>query len=174
MLLLNCGAGEDESPLDCKEIKPVHPKENQALIFIGRTDAEAEAQILWPPDVKSWLLGKDPHAGKDWGQEEEGMIENEMVGWDHQLNGRESEQTERFWRTGKPGELQFTGLQRVRQDLATEQQQRNANIRSGFVSDGETYASLSGEEMEWCPGVGRNLIFVEGREGAIIFYTVYF
>ena len=70
--------------------------------------------------------------------------------------------------------LQSMGLQRVRQDLATEQQQRNANIRSGFVSDGETYASLSGEEMEWSPGVGRNLIFVEGREGAIIFYTVYF
>ena len=68
-----------ESPLDCKEIKPVNPKENQPLIFIGRTDAEAEAAILWPPDEKSWLIGKDPDAGKDWGQEEKGTAEDEMV-----------------------------------------------------------------------------------------------
>ena len=70
-----------ESPLDRKEIKPVHPKGNQPSIFIGRTDAEAEAPILWPPDVKSQLIGKDPVAGKDGGQEEKGVTENEMVGW---------------------------------------------------------------------------------------------
>ena len=75
------------SPLDCKEIQPVHPKGNQSWIFIGRTDVEAETQILWPPDVESWLNGKDPDAGKDWGQAEKGAIEDEMVGWHHQPNG---------------------------------------------------------------------------------------
>ena len=81
-----------ERPLDCKEIKPVHPKGNQSWMFIGRTDAEAKAPILWPPDMKSWLIGKDPDAGKDWGQEEKGTTEHEMVGWHHQLNGHEFEQ----------------------------------------------------------------------------------
>jgi len=72
-------------------IKPVNPKGNQSWIFIGRTDAEAEAPILWPPDVKNWLTGKDPDAGKDWRKEEKGMTENEMVGWHHRLNGHEFE-----------------------------------------------------------------------------------
>ena len=80
-----------ESPLDCKEIQPVHPKGNQSWMFIGRTDAEAEAPILWPPDAKSRLIWKDPDAGKDWGQEEKGMMEDEMVGWHHQLDGHEFE-----------------------------------------------------------------------------------
>ena len=80
-----------ESPLDCKEIKPVNPKGNQSWIFIGRTDAEADISILWPPDVKSWLTGKDPDAGKDWRQEKKGTTEDEMVGWHHWLNGHESE-----------------------------------------------------------------------------------
>ena len=75
----------------CKEIKPVNPKGNQFWIFIGRTGAEAETPILWPPDVKSWLIGKDPDAGKDWRQEEKGAAEDEMVGWHHQLNGHEFE-----------------------------------------------------------------------------------
>jgi len=82
-----------ESPLDCKEIQPVHPKGNQSWIFIGRTDAEAEAPILWPPDLKNWLIGKAPVAGKDWGQEEKGMTENETIGWHHRLSGHEFEQT---------------------------------------------------------------------------------
>ena len=81
-----------ESPLDCKEIQPVHPKGNQSWIFIGRTDAEAKAPVLWPPDAKNWLTGKDSHDGKDWRQEEKGMTEDEMVGWHHQLNGHEFEQ----------------------------------------------------------------------------------
>jgi len=81
-----------ESPLDCKDIKPVHPKGNQSWLFIGRTDAEAEAPIFWPPAAKNWLTGKDPDAGKDWRQEEKGMAEDEMVGWHHQLNGHEFEQ----------------------------------------------------------------------------------
>ena len=81
-----------KSPLDCKEIKPVNPKGNQSWIFIGRTDAEAETPILWPSDVKSWLIGKAPDAGKDWRQEGKGMTEDEMVGWHHQLNGHVFEQ----------------------------------------------------------------------------------
>ena len=81
-----------ESPLDCKEIKPINPKGNQSWIFIGRSDAEAETPILWPPDVKSGFTGKDPDAGKDWRREEKGTTENEMVGWHHQLNGHEFEQ----------------------------------------------------------------------------------
>ena len=76
-----------ESPLDCKEIQPVHPKGTQSWVLIGRTDAEAETPILWPPDVKSWLIGKDPDAGKDWRQEEKGTTEDEMVGWHHWLDG---------------------------------------------------------------------------------------
>ena len=76
-----------ESPLDCKDTKPVHPKGNQSWIFIGRTDAEAETPILWPPDAKNWLIGKDPDAGKDWKWEEKGTTEDEMVGWHHQLAG---------------------------------------------------------------------------------------
>ena len=81
-----------ESPLDCKEIQPVHPKGDESWVFIGRTDAEAEALILWPPDAKNQLIGKDPDAGRDSGQEEKGMTEDEMVGWHHRLDGHESEQ----------------------------------------------------------------------------------
>ena len=80
-----------ESPLDCKEIQPGNPKGDQSWIFIGRTDAEAETPILWPPDAKSWLIGKDPDAGKDWRQKEKGMTEDEMVGWHHCLNRHEFE-----------------------------------------------------------------------------------
>ena len=86
-----------ESPLDCKEIQPVHPKGNQPWIYIGRTDAESEAPMLRPPDVKNWLIRKDPDDGKDWRQEEKGTTEGEMVGWHHRLNGHELEQA--------PGEL---------------------------------------------------------------------
>ena len=78
-----------ESPLDCKEIQSVHRKGDQSWVFIGRTDAEAETPILWPPDAKSWLLEKDPDAGQDWGQLEKGITEDEMVGWHHWLNGNE-------------------------------------------------------------------------------------
>ena len=81
-----------ENPLDCKEIQPVHPKGDQSWIFIGRIDVAAETPILWPPDAKSWLIGKDPDAGKDWRQEEKGMTEDEMVGWHHWLDGHEFEQ----------------------------------------------------------------------------------
>ena len=81
-----------ESPLRSKEIKWIHPKRNECWIFIGRTDAEAEAPILWPPDVKSWLIGKDPDVGKDWRQEQKWTTEDEMVGWHHRLNGHKFKQ----------------------------------------------------------------------------------
>ena len=81
-----------ESPLHHKEIQPVHPKGDQSWMFIGRTDAEAETPILWPPDAKNWLIRKDPDAGKDWRQQEKAMTEDEMVGWHHWLNGHEFEQ----------------------------------------------------------------------------------
>ena len=83
-----------ESPLDCKEIQPVHPKGNQFWIFIGRTDADVETPILWPSDTKNWLTGKDPNAGKDWRQEK-GMTEDEMIGWHHQLDRYQSEEAVR-------------------------------------------------------------------------------
>ena len=102
-----------EGPLDCQEIKPVNPKGNQPWILAGRIDAEAS--ILWSSDVKNWLIGKNPDAGKDWRQEEKWTTEDEMVGWHHRLNGHEFEQIPRdhhLGRTGKPGVLQFFGLQR--------------------------------------------------------------
>ena len=82
-----------KSPLDCKEVQPAHPKGDQPWVFTGRTDAEAETPILWPPGAKSWLIGKDPDAGRDWGQEEKGTTEDEMAGWHHGLDGCESEWT---------------------------------------------------------------------------------
>ena len=93
-MLLNYGAGENSwESLDCKEIKPVNPKGNQLWIFTGRTVAEAEDPVLWPPEAKSQLTGKDPDGAEDWGQEEKGMTEDEATGWHHWLNGREFEQT---------------------------------------------------------------------------------
>ena len=80
-----------ETPLDCKEIQQVHPKGDQSWVFIGRTDAEAETPILWPHHAKSWLIGKDPDAGRDWVQEEKGTTEDEMAGWHHRLDGNDCE-----------------------------------------------------------------------------------
>ena len=109
---LNCDLEKTlESILDCREIKPVNPKGDQYWIVIGNTDAEAETPILWPPDAKSWLTGKDPYAGKDWGQGKKGATENKMVGWHHRLNGHEFEPTPGEWTIGKPGVLQWVGLQ---------------------------------------------------------------
>ena len=112
-----------ESPLDCKEIKPINPKGNQPWIFFGRTDAEAEAPILWPPNAKSQLVGKDPDAAKNWRQEEKGVTEDEMVGWHPLLNGHEFEQAPGD-STGKPGVLQSMGLQRVGHNWVSEHQQQ--------------------------------------------------
>ena len=112
-----------ESPLNCKEIKPVNHKGNQPWVFILRTDAEAEAPVLWPPDAKSQLTGKNLDARKDWGQKEKGATEDEMVGWHHWLNGHEFKET--------PGDSEGQGSlawqsmasQRVGHNLSTEQQQ---------------------------------------------------
>ena len=82
-----------ESALDCKEIQPVHSEGDQSWVFFGRTDAKAETPVLWPPHAKSWLIGKDSDAGRDWGQEEKRMTEDEMAGWHHRLNGHEFEKT---------------------------------------------------------------------------------
>ena len=109
-----------ESSLDSKEVQPVHLKGNQSWVFIGRTDVEAEAPILWSPDVKNWLIGKDLDPGKDWRQEEKGMTKDEMAGWHHQLNGHESVNSGSWRWTGRPGVLQSIGLQRVGHDWVTE------------------------------------------------------
>ena len=94
LTLLNCGVGEDfEIPLDCEEAQPVYPKGDQSWVFFGRTDAEAETPVPWPLHVKSWLTGKNSDAGRDWGQEGKGTTEDEMAGWHHWLDGRESEWT---------------------------------------------------------------------------------
>ena len=122
LMLLNCGVGEDsENPLDCKGIQPVHSEGDQPWDFFGGNDAKAETPVLWPLHVKSWLIGKDSDAGRDWGQEEKGMTEDEMAGWHHRLDGRWVwVNSRRWWWTGRPGVLWFVGSQRVRQDWATE------------------------------------------------------
>ena len=126
-----------ESPLDCKEIQPVHPEGDESWVFIGRTDAETETPILWPPDKKSWLLWKDPDAGKDWGQEEKGTTEDEMVGasltqwtwvW---VNSRS------WWWTRRPGVLWFMGLQKVGHDWVTE---LNWRLCTSFIYKLNKYA----------------------------------
>ena len=110
--------GLDRRGLD---IQPVHPKGDQSWVFTGRTDAKAESPILWPPHVKSWLIGKDPDAGRDWGQEEKGTTEDEMAGWHHWLDGHWVwVNSGSWWWTGRPGVLRFMGLQRVGHDWATE------------------------------------------------------
>ena len=117
-----------DSPLDYREIKPVNPKRNQPWMFIGRTDAKAEAPVLWPPDVMSWLIRRDPDAGKYRGQEEKEVTETEMVGWHHPFNGHEFKPIE--WGTGKPGMPWSMGLQRVRHDFEIEQQQHSDLLKS--------------------------------------------
>ena len=109
-----------ESPLDCKEIQPVHSKGDQSWVFFGRTDAKAETPILWPPHVNIWLIGKDSDAGRDWGQEEKGTTEDEMAGWHHQLDGHEFEWTRELVMDREACMLQFMGSQRVGHDWATE------------------------------------------------------
>ena len=151
-MLSNCGVGEElwesdhkgswvlknwcfwtvvlqktlESPLDSKEIQLVHPKVKQSWISIGRTDAEAETPILWPPDSKNWLIWKDPDAGNDWNQEEKGMTEDEMAGWHHRLDGHEFE-----WTPGvgeRQGDLQSMRLKSVGHDWETNTHEKRDRL----------------------------------------------
>ena len=107
-----------ESPLDCKEIQPVHSEGDQPWDFFGRNDAEAETPVLRPPHVKRWLTGKDSDAGRDWGQEEKGTTEDEMAGWHHWRDV--SVNSGSWWWIGRPGVLWFMGSQRVGHDWATD------------------------------------------------------
>ena len=109
-----------ESPLDCKEIQPVHSEGDQPWDFFGRNDAKAETLVLWPPHAKSWLIGQDSDAGRDWGQEEKGTTEDEMAGWHQTRWTWVWVNFGSWWWTGRPGMLQFMGSQRVRHDWATE------------------------------------------------------
>ena len=118
LMLLNCGVGEDS--LESLGLQPVHSKGDQSWVFIGRTDAEAETPILWPPHAKSWLIGKDSDAGRDWGQEEKGTTEDDgwmasPTRWTWVWVNSGS-----WWWTGRPGMLQFMGSQRVRNNCVTE------------------------------------------------------
>ena len=124
-----------ESPLDSKEIKPVNPKGNQPWIFIGRTEAEAEAPILWPPDAKNSLIPKDPDAGKYWRQEEKGMTEDKMLGCHHWLDGPKFEQAPGDGEGQGSHMLQSMGSQRVRHNEATEQQQQRFMKQQIFFQD---------------------------------------
>ena len=119
-----------EHPLDCQEMKPVNAKRNQPWIFIGMTDAKAEAPIFWPPDAKSWLIVKQPDAGKDSGQEEKRMIEHEMVDSITDPMYMSLVSSGSWWWTGKPGVLQSMWSQRVGHDLVTEQQHSLQDLSS--------------------------------------------
>ena len=118
-----------ESPLDCKEIQPVHSKGDQSWVFIGGTDAEAETPILWPPHVKSWLIGKASDARRGWGQEEKGTTEDEMAEWHHRLRVNSGS----WWWTGRPGVLRFMGSQRVGHDWATELNWPEEKINLSYI-----------------------------------------
>ena len=138
-----------KSPLGCKEIKPVNPEGNLSWIFIGRTDAKAEAPILWPPDAKNWLIEEDPDAGKDWGQEETGMTEDEMVGWHHRLDGQEFEQAPGVG--DGQGSLACCSLWdcRVRHDWVIELNWNSFNIsyKASLVMMNSSWFCLSGKNI---------------------------
>ena len=148
-----------ESPLDSKEIQPVHPKGNQSWIFIGRTNAEAEALIPWPPDVKSWFIGKDSDGGKDWRQEEKGTTDDEMVGWDYRLDGHEFEQA--LGVGDGQGSLVCCspwGLQIVGHNWVIEQQQQQM-VTFEMYSEGRANGFADGLAMEWGKERTRGWIF---------------
>ena len=136
-----------ESPLDCKEIQQVNPKGNQSWLFSGRSDAETEAPILWPPDAKNWLIGKDPDAGKDWGQEEKGTTEDEMIRWHHRINGHEFEEVLGVGDEQEGVVCCSPWVGRVRHEWATEQQQNQQWINQDGVPPG----TAIGEWVSWLP-----------------------
>ena len=139
-MLFNYGVAETlESPLDCKEIKQVNPKGNQSWIFIGRTDAEAETPILWPPDVKNWLIRKDPDTGKDWRQKEKGMTKDEMVRWHHHwLMDMHLSKLQDFMMHREAWRATVHGVAKSWTQLSdwTELNQNWGGIREGFTEEG--------------------------------------
>ena len=148
-----------ENPLDCKEIQPVHSEGDQAWDFFGRNDAKAETPVLWPPHAKSWLIGKDSDAGRDWGQEEKGTIEDEMAGWHHWLDGHESEWTPGVG-DGKGGLACRDSWGRKESDMT------EWLIWSDLISD---YNPSLGNESEWIfpeyewLEIRRNQLWMEGK-----------
>ena len=133
LMLLNCGVGEDSWKSLGLQGDPTSPFWRRSALwdFFGRNDAKAETLVLWPPDAKSWLIGKDPDAGRDWGQEEKGTTEDEMAGWHHWLDGRWVwVNSGSWWWTGRPGVLWFMGSQRVRHDWETELNWRKPDQKS--------------------------------------------
>ena len=153
-MLLNCGVGEySREFLDCKETQPVHPKGEQSLVFIGRTDVEAETGILWPPDAKNWLIWGDPDAGNHWRQKEKGM-----TGW----NGWMASVTQwtwvwvdsrSWWWTGRPGMLRFTGSQRVRHDWPTQLNWTQYMLKLLLFCYSKTNTTSVGGRHSWFPFV---------------------
>jgi len=141
-----------ESPLDCKDIQPVHSKGDQSWVFFGRNDAKAETPVLWPPDAKSWLIGKDSDAGRDWGQEEKETTEAEMAGWHHRLDGCGFGWTLGVGDGRRPGVLRFMGSQRVGHDWATE---LNWTVCLGFGL--RIWALLVDEAQAGIKIAGRNI-----------------
>ena len=140
-----------ESPLDSKEIQPVHSKEDQSWVFFGRTDATAETLVLWPPHVKSWLIGKDSDAGRDWGQEEKGTTEDEMAGWHHRLDGRWVwVNSGSWWWTGRPGVLRFMGSHsRTRLSDWTELNWTEINELGMSFPIRKSYYPLNNFPLDW-------------------------
>ena len=131
-----------ESPLGCREFKPVNSKGNQSWIFIGRTGAKAETPILWPPDAKSWLIWKDPDTGKDWRQEEKGTAEDEMVGWHHWFNGLS---LSKVWEMAKDREAWHAAVHVGRKELDTTEPLNNNTMSSGDTRD----PSASSRTLFW-------------------------
>ena len=144
-MLLNCGVGENPWEfLGLQEIQTVHPKRDQPLVFIGRTDVEAETPIFWPPDVKCWLIWKDPDVGKDWRQEEKGMTEDETTQWTWVWVNSGS-----WWWPGRPGMLQSMELQRVRHDWVTELTDEGDILFSVFITLSVIYPYYFFPQFYW-------------------------
>ena len=148
------------SPLDCKEIQPIHPKGDQSWVFIGRTDVEAETPIFWPSDAKSWLIRKDPDAGKDWRQEEKGTTEDEMVGWHHRLNGREFGWTPRV-SYGQGGLAGWGSQGRKESDMTKHSFMLPHNAHSWYSFTHFLFQLFRGDTYQACPGPPRTHLWLE-------------
>ena len=170
-MLLNCGVGEDS--WESLGVQPVHPKADQSWVFIGRADVEAETPVLWPPNGKSWLIWKDPDAGKDWGQEEKGMTEDEMVGWHHWFNGHGF-----GWTQGVgdgQGSLVCCGSWGRKESVTTEQLNwtERCSIDKRQVKDmwGRTIGSDSVSITQYI-SMKKGILITKGRRGQMINHII--